>query len=156
MRTPTVKEIKQELQNLPASGVMELLLKLIRSRKENKELISYLLFESHNEAGYIETIQEEINQELSVLPAATNYLTKKALRKILRSISKYTRQMGSKQAEVEMRIYFCRKLKTSGIRLDKNAALENIYIRQVTKINNLINLLHEDLGHDYKKVMERL
>ncbi|MEJ7740672.1 MAG: hypothetical protein WKF97_24920 [Chitinophagaceae bacterium] len=156
MRTPTLKEIKQELENLPASGVMDLMLRLIRSRKENKELISYLLFESHNEAGYIESIKEEIDRAFSVLPAATRYLTKKALRKILRSITKYARQIGSKQAEVELRIYFCKNFKTYGIRSDKNASLQNIYLREIKKVDGLIILLHEDLGHDYKRMLDDL
>jgi len=156
MKTPTLKEIKQKLKTLPASRVMELFLKLLRSRKENKELVSYLLFESHNEAGYVESIKEEINEEFSLLPAATKYLTKKALRKILRSISKYARQMGSKQAEVEIRIHFCKKLKTSAIRLKSNATLDNIYLRQIRKINTQIELLHEDLGYDYKRMLDEL
>lgn len=156
MNTPTLSEIKQELLTLPASGVMELLIRLIRSRKENKELISYLIFESHNETGYVERIKEEIDEAFSVLPATTNYLTKKGLRKILRSVATYTRQMGSKQAEVEMLIYFCGKFKTSGIHPDKNSALENIFLRQIKKLNSLIDFLHEDLRHDYKRVLDEL
>jgi CHAD domain-containing protein len=156
MKTPALKEIKQELENLPASRVMELFLRLIRSRKENKELISYLLFESHNEAGYIESIRHEIDDEFNMLPAATPYLTKKALRKILRIIARYTKQMGSKQAEVELRIYFCRKLKISGIRLKRNTTLENIYELQIKKIRSLVEMLHEDLGHDYKRMLDEL
>jgi hypothetical protein len=156
MKTPALKEIKQELETLPAARVMELFLRLVRSRKENKELISYLLFESHNEAGYIENIRHEINEEFNSLPAATSYLTKKALRKILRTITRYSKQMGSKQAEVELRIYFCRKLKTSEIRLKRNTTLENIYDQQIKKIRGLIELLHEDLGHDYKRMLDEL
>lgn len=156
MKTPALKEIREELENLPATRVMELFLRLIRSRKENKELISYLLFESHNEAGYIESIRHEIDGEFNLLPAATSYLTKKALRKILRTITRYTKQMGSKQAEVELRIYFCRKLKISGIQLKRNTTLENIYEQQIKKIRTLIDLLHEDLGHDYKKMLDEL
>ena len=156
MRTPTVKEIRQELESLPASRVMELLLKLIRSRKENKELISYLLFESHDESGYIDSVKQEINEAFAVLPAATKYLTKKALRKILRSIAKYARQTGSKRAEVEMRIHFCGKFKTSAIRVKGSTALENIYLQQIKKIYSIVGLLHEDLGFDYKREVEEI
>ena len=154
MRTPALKEIKQELESLPASRAMELFLHVIKSRKENKELVSYLLFESHNQAGYIESIKEEINEAFTVLPAATKYLTKKALRKILQSLSKFARHMRSKQAEVDILVHFCRKLKASDIRLRKSPVLGNIYLQQIKKINGLVELLHEDLRHDYKKVME--
>jgi hypothetical protein len=156
MKTPALKEIRQELDNLPASRVMELFLRLIRSRKENKELISYLLFESHNEAGYIESIRHGIDEEFNSLPAATSYLTKKGLRKILRTITRYTKQMGSKQAEVELRIHFCRKLKSSQIRLKRHTTLELIYDQQINKIRSLVELLHEDLAHDYKRMLDEL
>jgi len=156
MKTPSLKEIKQELSSLPDREIMDLLLRLIRSRKENKELISYLVFESHNEAGYIKAVKDELDEAFSDLPAPTKFMTKKALFKILRSISKYARQTGSKQAEVELLIYFCRKLKTSKIRLDKHPVLEHIYLRQVSKAERLIEALHDDLGYDYKKELDKL
>ena len=50
MKYLTLKEIKQELNALSKEEVQELCLRLSRFKKENKELLAYLLFESKDEA----------------------------------------------------------------------------------------------------------
>jgi hypothetical protein len=51
MKTATIQEIKQELLALPHNELVELMLKLARSKKENKELLTFLLFEAHDIDG---------------------------------------------------------------------------------------------------------
>src|SRR5687767_1569459 len=101
MKPATIHDIKQELTNLPPQKVLELLLRLARYKKENKELLTYLLFESTDDHAYVETIKKEIDDEFEDLPKATLYLTKKSLRKLLKSINKYSKHIASKQAEAE-------------------------------------------------------
>lgn len=57
MKAASLKEIKQELKILTHSELVELCLHLSKFKKENKELLSYLLFEASNEATYIEGIK---------------------------------------------------------------------------------------------------
>ena len=59
MKAVTVKELKTELVDRSHSELMELCLRLSRFKKENKELLTYLLFESSNEAGYINSVKIE-------------------------------------------------------------------------------------------------
>ena len=54
MRVASMAEIKQELKGLPAAEVLELCLRLARSKKENKELLTFQLFEAHDPASYIQ------------------------------------------------------------------------------------------------------
>ena len=46
-----LQHIKKEIQHLPTEQLAELMLRLARYKKENKELLTYLLFESHDEPG---------------------------------------------------------------------------------------------------------
>ncbi len=141
---------------LPPKQLLEFCLRLAKYKKENKELLTYLLFEEHDEQGYVENIKKEIDKNFLDLPKANLYLTKKSLRKILRTISKYSKQTSSTQSEVEMLLHFCSKLKTSTIPLYSSIALSNLYNTQLKKLNMLIQSLHEDLHYDYKKQLENL
>jgi hypothetical protein len=156
MKIASVNEIKQELNAIAVSEVKELCLRLARYKKENKELLTYLLFEAHNEQGYIESVKNEINEAFEGFPKSNLHLTKKSLRKVLRSITKYGRHTGSPQSQIEMLIHFCSMLKQSGIPVWKSAALENLYFQQIKKIHKLLSSLHEDLHFDYAKQLKKL
>jgi len=156
MKAASISEIKQELSSLPAKKLLELCLRLARYRKENKELLTYLLFEAHDEQGFVESVKKEIDEQFAELPKPTPYLNKKSLRKMLRSIVKYSKHTGTKESAIEMLLHFCVKLKGSGIRIHKNKALSNLYDQQLKKLNTLTELVHEDLSFDYKKQLEQL
>ena len=156
MRSSTVHEIKQELQNLKPAEITGLCLRLARFKKENKELLTYLLFEAQDEEGYIKIIKQEIEELFDSVNHSQLYFAKKTLRKILRVINKNSRYSGNKQTDIELRIFFCQQLKTSGIPFRRNAALSNLYDGQLKKITSVLTSLHEDLQHDYKKEVDLL
>jgi hypothetical protein len=156
MKSASISDLKQELTNIPPKQVLEVCIRLAKYKKENKELLTYLLFESHDEQGYIENVKKEIDEYFTELPKPGPYLNKKALRKILKAVNKYSKHTGSRQAEVEMLLYFCEKVKSSGIRINKSVALTNLYSQQIKKINTALQSLHEDLHYDYKKQLDGL
>lgn len=156
MKIASVNEIKLELNTLKATEVKELCLRLARYKKENKELLTYLLFEAHDEQGYIESVKNEIDDVFGTLPNSNLHLTKKTLRRILRSLTKYGRHTGSTQSQIEMLLHFCSKLKKSGIPIQKSVALENLYFQQLKKLNKLLDSIHEDLRFDYSKQLAAL
>lgn len=84
------------------------------------------------------------------------YFAKKSLRKILRITGKHIRYTGSKQAEAELLIYFCQRLKNSGIRFETSTVLMNLYQGQLKKINAAIAGFHEDLQYDFLKEIKKL
>ncbi|HLG39685.1 MAG TPA: hypothetical protein VI461_08450 [Chitinophagaceae bacterium] len=156
MKSATVHEIKQELVAEKPAQLVELCLRLARFKKENKELLTYLLFEANDEQGYINGIKKEIDEQFAGINLSHLYFAKKSLRKIARIINKYCRYSGSKQTEVELRIYFCRLLKESGIPVKRNAVINNLYQSQLKKISTVLNTLHEDLQYDYRKDLDDL
>lgn len=156
MKAATLNELKLELQELTPKRVLEIALRLARFKKENKELLTYLLFEAHDEQAYIKSIKKEIDSQLAAMNSSNLYLVKKSLRKILRTINKYAKYSGIKETEAELRIYFCAQIKNSGLPIKKSQQLINLYQNQLKKINAVIEKLHEDLQYDYLKEMEEL
>jgi uncharacterized FlaG/YvyC family protein len=156
MDTASLSEIKKELGSLPTELITEHCLRLIKYKKENKELLSYLLFEVADEQAYIKRVKEEIDGQLKNLNKTNLYLAKKTLRKILRTTNKYIRFSVHKTTEVELLIYFCNKLRKSGLPVNRNKVLKNMYQRQIDRINKVMSALHEDLQFDYRSEIELL
>jgi hypothetical protein len=154
MKAATIHELKQELNAIAPARVMELCLRLARFKKENKELLTYLLFEAHDEEAYIKNVKKEMSILFEDLPGPNLHLTKKSLRKILRIANKHIRYIGTDLAEVELLISFCMGIKTSKIPMHKSPAITNIYKRQLEKATAALKLLHEDLQYDYVKELE--
>ncbi len=156
MKTITIKELKAELNNCSNNEIIELCLLLSKFKKENKELLTYLLVESSNEEGYINNIKTEINEQFDLINTKTYYFIKKSVRKILRLIKKYIRYSKSKETEIELLIYFCKKLYEFKPSIKKNNALQNICIREMEAIRKKMTLLHEDLQYDYELELQKL
>lgn len=150
MKTSSISELKKELHELPQKQLVEICLLLAKYKKDNKEFLDYLLFQAHDKASFVTVVKEEIDLHFNELQmqANLNYV-KKSLRKLLRIITKYCKYIGDKSMAAELHIYFCRKMKTSGIPYHKSQLLINLYEQQLKKINTLINSLHEDLQQDY-------
>ncbi|MCD8739901.1 hypothetical protein LT679_04755 [Mucilaginibacter roseus] len=150
-----LQNIKKELQHIPAAQMAELLLRLARYKKENKELLAYLMFEAHDESAFITQVKGEIGFMFSQLPAQ-GYFAAKALRKILRLITKYVKFTGSKIAEIELLISFCENYLQYADRKTSYKPLRVIFAKQLEKIRNNINKLHEDVRHDHLPDYEQL
>lgn len=149
MKASTISTLKKELATLPHSDVIDICMRLIKYKKENKELLSYLLFDANNELEYIRSIKSEIDLQFSEINHSQLYFAKKSIRKILKTTNKYIRYSGHKQTEVELLIHFCAKFKKSGIPIKSSNSMSNLYDNQVRKIRVSISALHEDLQHDY-------
>ena len=156
MKAATLNEIKQELTNLPSTRVLELCLRLGRFKKENKELLTYLLFEAHNIPEFIENSIIEIETQFETINTSSVYFVKKSLRKILRLINKYSRYSGSANVEIELLIYFCTKINELKSSFKTNPVIFNIYQFQLKKINKVLATMHEDLQYDYQKQLDEL
>jgi len=156
METTSISVLKKELILLPPETVVEHCIRLAKYRKENKELLSYLLFEAINEEEFIKQVQEEIDQQFSNLNKSSLYLAKKTVRKVLKTTHKYIRFSAHKTTEIELLIYFCKKLRKSGLPVSRSKVLRNLYRRQLERINKVLKMLHEDLQYDYRSEIETI
>ena len=156
MKAATVRELKNKLGTVEKKELLDLCLRLSKYKKDNKELLTYLLFEAHDEQGYIASIKREIDEQMSALNRSNLYYTKKGLRKILRTAAKFIRYSGQKETAVEVLIYFCSEIKHSGIPIQRSKVLTNMYEMQLKKIRTALATLHEDLQYDYMMELEQL
>jgi hypothetical protein len=157
MKAASLNELKTELKLLSSKELVEVASRLARYKKENKELLTYLLFEADNEADYIKNVQDDTEEKFSELSAHTNlYASAKSIRKILRGVNKFIRFAGAKNVEVHLLMHFCATLKKSGIPYTRSTALVNLYDRQLAKISKAISALHEDAQYDCKMELEQL
>ena len=156
MEIVSISHIKKELNNLPLKEIQEVVIRLAKYKKENKELLSYLLFDAWNENEYKKQVKEEIDFEFLSLNRSSFYLAKKTIRKVLRTTKKYIRFSDKKETEVELLLYFCIKLKDSRLNYKSSRVIFNLYINQVKRIQKVIGMLHEDLQYDYREQLEAL
>jgi hypothetical protein len=157
MKAASLNELKTELKLLSSKELVEVASRLARYKKENKELLTYLLFEADDEAGYIKNVMDDTVEKFADLNTHSNlYATTKSIRKILRGINKFIRFAGSKNVEVRLLMHFCSTLKNSGIPYHRSTALVNLYDRQLVKISKAISALHEDAQYDCKMELEQL
>jgi len=150
MKTATVKQLKQELEGHSPTELVEICLRLAKFKKENKELLTYLLYEASDETSYINGVKLEIEQQFTEINTSSYYFMKKSVRKILRNTKKYIRYSKKKETEVELLIYFCFELKNLNPSIERNTVLLNIFNRQLEAIKKAISTLHEDLRYDYE------
>ena len=156
MKAVTVKEIKTELSHRSHDEILKLCLQLSKFKKENKELLTYLLFESENENTFIASVKLEIDEQFENINTKTYYFIKKSVRKILRIIKKYIRYSKLTETEVSLLLYFCEKLQNFKPSIKRNTVLLNIYNRELDNAKRKILLLHEDLQYDYSLEIEKL
>lgn len=156
MKAVSVREIKKELNNLSSQELQELCLRLSRFKKENKELLTYLLFESHHEDDYMDSVKSYIDEEFKAINRTSYFYIRKSTRKILRNVKKYIRYSPKKETEVELLLYFCKQLKHFKPSISKSTQLQNMYNRQLELAKKLISKFHEDLQYDFKVMIDEL
>ena len=151
MKAASLNEIKKELIELDSKTVQDLCMRLAKYKKENKELLTYLLFEAHDEAAFVNNVKTEMDELFQGLPSGNVYYIKKSLRKILRIVNKQIKYSGLKQSELELRLYFCSKIKEANVPLRSSTVLYNLNEGQVKKIKMVLTHLPEDLQYDYHR-----
>jgi hypothetical protein len=154
MKAVTVKQIREELNHLSQKELIELCLKLSRFKKDNKELLTYLLFEANDEERYIQGIKEYMNEQFGLINTRNYYYIRKSVRKILSQVKKLIRYSKKKETEVELLLHFCWNLQELSPSISGSTRLVNVYERQLAMAEKAMNALHEDLQYDYRLELE--
>jgi hypothetical protein len=156
MKPSSLKELKTELNLLPKEELLALCLHLAKFKKENKEMLTYLVFESHNEQQFVRGVKEDMNELFEQINTTSYYLIKKSVRKILRNTKKYIVYSKKRETEVELLIHFSEQMLSINPSFKNNTTLLNIYERTLKTIAKNIATLHEDLQYDYSKDLVHL
>jgi len=156
MKPASIKQIKDELKERNPTELLELCLRLGKFKKENKELLTYLLFEAGDEAEYVRAIKEEMDEAFDEVNRKSYYLIKKGIRKILTTTKKQIRYSNSKETEVDLLLYFLKNMVQFTPSYKRSKILKNTYARQIEFVKKRIAALHEDLQYDYNLSMQDL
>lgn len=156
MKMPSISEMQKELKTCTHGELLAFCIRLAKYKKENKELLCYLMYEAPDEKNYVEHIKSEIDVLFEEINKQNSYTTKKGLQKTVRLLNRYIRFSNERTTEVELRIYFCRKMRSTGIDLNASSIIFNMYEREKTKVNKCLLGLHEDLQFDFKEIVEGL
>ncbi|HCE58782.1 MAG TPA: hypothetical protein DER09_13385 [Prolixibacteraceae bacterium] len=156
MESASLSDIRNEIKNLSPADLQAIVLRLAKFKKENKELVSYLLYEANDEITFIQNCKNELDVVFSLINKHSHLYVKKSLRKATRIVSQYIKFAGTAKVEIELLIYFCQKMKADGFHRYHNTVIRNIYLRQRTKIEKVLQSLHEDLQYDYQEALEEL
>jgi hypothetical protein len=156
MKSVSLKELSQELTYRTPKELRDLCLRLARFKKENKELLTYLLFESSDELAFVQGVKKELDVEFEQINRTSYFYIRKSVRKILKNTRKYIRYSKKKETEVELLLHFCARLKSLSPPIQRNTALMNLYNRQIDTIIKKVSVLHEDLQYDYSLELTEL
>ncbi len=154
MNIAPLSTIKKELKTLSSTELMDCCLLLAKYKKENKELLNYLLFEAHDEGSFREGLMEEIKAEFSMVNVSSIYIAKKSIRRILRMVAKHIKFSQSKQTALELLIFFCREMRKLDLPLHESRVMINLYNRQLSQIDKILAGMDEDMQLDYQPDME--
>lgn len=149
MKTESIVKIRKELQFQSREELLELCLRLAKYKTENKALLTYLLFESHDEDAYINAVKENLEEIFISMNTDSYHYMKKTIRKILRQIRTFSKYSNKTETEVELLLFFCDQLNELEPSIHKNSTLKNLYDRQIMALDKKIELLHEDLQYEY-------
>ena len=156
MKAATAVQIKKELKYRSKEELEALCARLARFKKENKELLTYLLFEADHEESYVAEVKDHISERFSEINATTFYYIKKSIRKILRDTKKYIRYSSVKETEVALLLHFCDEMIHYNSSIKRSKTMMGLYERQLQLIENKIEALHEDLQLDYISELNEL
>ncbi len=154
MKTATINELKKSLGQLSQPELQLIALKLAKYKKENKELLTYLLFESSDEASYILSVQQEVDGIFEDAIGQSSYYAKKTIRKALKITNKYIKYSSEPGTDIDLLIHFLFRLKQVSRSVRNTPIMLNMHDRILKRINTAINKLHEDLQYDYRLLLE--
>jgi hypothetical protein len=152
----SLKIIKDELTRLTGKELTAVITALIKFRKENKELVTYLLFDSKDELEYIRTIKLEIENALEPVNRYNTRNSLKLIRKVLRNTRKAIKFSGKKETEVQLLLHFCIIIRQKNLPVDRIKSLQTLWTRCILNTGKAISTLHEDLQHDYGEELKLL
>ncbi len=156
MDSASLAQIRKELKTLSREEVVELCNKLLKYKRDNKELVNYLLFESQDEDAYVSRIKEDVSEAFAATNTRGFYLAKKSIRRALRIANKYIKYSDVPETELDVLLHFCEEMRDLNLDYRRSKVMTNLYERQIVKIKDIYSDLHEDLQYDFSSRIEAL
>lgn len=156
MKTVSLALLRKELRSMPQEELAELCLRLVRAKKDNKELVHYLIFEAHDEAGFVAMAKNDVAEAIAATNLSMAHLAKKSIRRGLRLTDKYIKMSGSEETEMELLIHFGECCQGLGAVVLRSRVMLNLFIRVLSRIEKAKSTLHADVQFDYEQRIAKL
>lgn len=156
MVAASIKQLQPQLDDLTNTELAAICIRMAKYKKENKELLTYLLFEASNEAEYVKHITTVVDDLFETINLQQLYFAKKSLRKIIRVANKYINFSEDANTAIVIWMHVYKKIMDTGIDFKQSKVIDNMRVSVEKKINKQIGLLHEDLQYDYRKMWTSL
>lgn len=156
MKAAKLIVLKSAVFSLSTKETQELILKLARFKVENKEYLTYLLFESYNEEEFVAKTKDWLNDKFNEINFNYYYTARKSIRKILKELKKLIRFSKINTTEIELLLNFCLLLKTKTNKLFYQSFISNMYSTQLKIARRKWLGLHPDFQIDFESLFEQL
>ena len=156
MKAESIIKIRKTLESSDRITLQKLCLCLAKFKIENKELLTYLLYESSEEEEYVKKIKCLINKMFCEINTDSYFYIKKSVRKIRKKIGRFSKYSNQPETEIELLIYFCNKMINIKPSIFNNKTLTNILIRTIDSSKKKNFKLHEDLQYEYNIKIQKL
>jgi hypothetical protein len=150
-----LSDLKKELADLSKPELIKLCLRVAKLKRENKELLSYLIFDSEDPLFYAQKLKPEI-KEVFEQPFQHAYYLTKSIRKVMRIITKYYRFTSNKQGETELLIYLVEEFYQSWRYEYRYQALGKVIFRCLEKAQSNLKKIDEDFRADFEDPINEL
>ena len=156
MKSASIKEIKDALQSKSPKELVAICLSLSKYKKDNKDYLSYLLYESEDKIDYLQQCKEEMDAAIDAMSYKTFYHKKNAIRALLKKAKTRIRYTSDKEIELELLMHFCKSITDLPAEVSNNHTVMSIVERQIIIIKKTIAKMHEDLQYDYLQSLDEL
>jgi hypothetical protein len=150
-----LSDLKKELLELSKPELIQLCLRVAKLKRENKELLAYLIFDSEDPLFYAQKLKPEI-KEVFEQPFQHAYYLTKSIRKAKRLITKYYRFTSNKQGETELLIYLVEEFYLSWRNEYRYQALGKVIFRCLEKAQSNLKKIDEDFRADFEDPINEL
>ncbi|MDD3526892.1 MAG: hypothetical protein PHX39_08070 [Bacteroidales bacterium] len=73
LKPANISQLKHALKSYSPEELMEFCLRMARFKKENKELLTYLLFDADDEPAYILLVKQEVDRQFTEINTSSIY-----------------------------------------------------------------------------------
>ncbi|WP_226389324.1 hypothetical protein [Penaeicola halotolerans] len=156
MKIASLAEIKKELKFLSEQELFDLILELSKYSTDNKHLIFFQLFGRHDPNLYVDMVKEELASLFEATHKEHAYYAKKSLQGIRRKFNKLLKYNRDKLIQIDLLLHFCEQIESFGYLDHQHIVIENLYLAQIRKAENILKKMHEDIQADYAYRLENL
>ncbi len=148
-------DLKKELLKLNSTEIATVCWRLARFKKENKELLTFLLFKADDTDAFTQEYKEEMDLQFSKI-TGKSFNVVKTLRKIAQQMNNQIRYAATETVTIELLLHFCKNYIKYVNYHTQYKPLRSIFYRFAEKLKASILKLQEDLQYDYGLLYEEM